>query len=52
MHENKGRSENIMFFVTPSEKEEIREKAFRARKTISGYLRSLALKKEEKEMEE
>ena len=52
MHENKGRSENIMFFVTPSEKEEIREKAFRAKKTISGYLRSLALRKEEKEMEE
>ena len=52
MHENKGRSENIMFFVTPSEKEEIRDKAFRARKTISGYLRSLALRKEEKEMEE
>lgn len=47
MHEKKGRSESIMFFVTPSEKEEIREKAFRARKTISGYLRSLALKKEE-----
>ena len=52
MHEKKGRSESIMFFVTPSEKEEIRAKAFRARKTISGYLRSLALKKEEKEMEE
>lgn len=52
MHEKKGRSENIMFFVTPSEKEEIREKAFRAKKTISGYLRSLALRKEEKEMEE
>lgn len=47
MHETKGRSENIMFFVTPSEKEEIREKAFRAKKTISGYLRSLALKKAE-----
>ena len=51
MHEKKGRSENLMFFVTPAEKLEIKRRAEEAKKTVSGYLRSLALRKEKSKEE-
>ena len=52
MHEKRGQTESITFWMTPEEKEEITRRAKKHKLTVSRYLRWLGLGKMEERKDE